>query len=105
MKAELLSAVVGDNCAEVVEHGSGGSRGVFLSGDRLAVWVERDSRRKILLDAILDKRRAELIRDALGRLNNNAPRFGQLFDVLTNAVRLHRRARSLLRRELRCPGP
>ena len=62
MKAEVLSAVVGDNYAEAAEHGSGGSRGVFLSGDRLVVWVERGGRRKILLDVLLDKHHTVALR-------------------------------------------
>jgi hypothetical protein len=84
MKAEVLSAVVGGNYAEVVEHGSGGSRGVSLSGDRLVVWVEGGGRREILLDVLLDKHNAEVIYDALKRVEDSA-QFGRLFDIITNA--------------------
>jgi hypothetical protein len=84
MKAEVLSTVVGGNCAEAVERGSGGSRGISLRGDQLTVWVERGGRREVLLDVLLDRYSAEQVYEALKRLEDGA-QFGILFDVLTNA--------------------
>jgi hypothetical protein len=84
VKAEVLSTVVGDGYAEVVERGSEGSRGISLYGDRLVVWTERGSGREALLDVLLDKYNAELVYEVLKRIKDGA-RFGLVFDVLTNA--------------------
>jgi hypothetical protein len=80
VKAEVLSTVIEGNCAEAVEHGSGGSRGISLRGDRLVVWVERGGRREVLLDVILDRGGAERLEKAL----IGTP-FDLLFNVVTNA--------------------
>jgi hypothetical protein len=84
MMAEVLVAVVGGACAEAVERGGGGSRGISLQGDRLVVWVESGGRREALLDVVLDRHSAEQVYEALKRLDGGA-QFGMLFDVLTNA--------------------
>ncbi|MFZ8840129.1 MAG: hypothetical protein ACO2PM_14710 [Pyrobaculum sp.] len=81
MKAE---AAVGGNCAEAVERISGGSRGISLRDNRLIVWMERGGRREAVLDVVLDKHNAELVYEALKRVEDSA-QFGRLFDVLTNA--------------------
>ncbi len=84
MKAEVLVVEIGDNYAEAVKRGGGGSRGISLRGDRLVVWTEEDGGREVLLDAVLDRYSAERVYEALKRLEDDA-QFDVLFDVLTNA--------------------
>jgi len=82
--AEVLSTVVGEGYAEAVEHGSGGSRGISLSGGRLVVWTEERGRREVLIDVLLGRHSAELVLEALKRLEDGV-QFDLLFNVLTNA--------------------
>ena len=82
MKAEVLSTVIEDNYVETVEHGSGGSRGISLHGDRLVVWVERGGRREVLLDVLMDRGDAGRLEKALVE---GGAQFDLLFNVLTNA--------------------
>jgi len=82
MKAEVLSTVIEGNYVEAVEHGSGGSRGISLQGDRLVVWVERGGRREVLLDVLLDRGDAGRLEKALVE---GGAQFDLLFNVLTNA--------------------
>ena len=86
MRAEVLTTAVGDAYAAAVEHGSEGgeTRGISIRGDRLTVWTERDGRREVLLDALLDEGDAGLLFEALKRIRDPA-QFDELFDVLTNA--------------------
>jgi hypothetical protein len=81
--AEVFSTVVGEGYAEAVEHGSGGSRGISLSGGRLVMWVEAHGRREVLLDVLLDRHSAELVLEALKRVDG--AQFDLLFKALTNA--------------------
>jgi hypothetical protein len=85
MRAEVLTTAVGDAYAAAVE-GSEGSetRGISIRGDRLTVWTERDGRREVLLDALLDEGDAGLLFEALKRIKDPA-RFDEIFDAITNA--------------------
>jgi hypothetical protein len=82
MKAEVFVTAFGDGYAEAVEHGSGGSRGISLHGDRLVVWVERGGRREVLLDVLLDRGDAGRLEKALVE---DGAQFDLLFNVITNA--------------------
>lgn len=95
VKAEVSSAVVGGGYAEVAGRGSGGSRSASLQGDRLAAWAEGGGRREALLDVLPDQRGAEPVYGTLKRLEGGA-RFGPLFGVLTNEVRIGSDGRVLL---------
>jgi hypothetical protein len=83
MRAEVLTTVVGDAYAAAVEHGSE-TRGISIRGDRLTAWIDRDGRRDVLLDALLDSGDAGLLFEALKRVKDPA-RFDELFDALTSA--------------------
>ena len=84
MKAEVLSTAIEGDYVEAVGRGGGGSRGISLRGDQLVAWVERGGRREVILDVLLDRHSAELVFEALKRLEDGA-QFDLLFNVLTNA--------------------
>ncbi len=83
MTAEVFSTVIGDAYAEAVEYRSGESRGIAIRGGRLVVWKKEGGRRKVLVDLLLDKHNAELVYEALKRIDGT--QFDTLFDVVTNA--------------------
>jgi hypothetical protein len=81
--AEAFFTVVGGAYAEAVEYRSGESRGIAIRGGRLVAWREGGGRREVLVNLLLDKHDAELVYEALKRIDG--AQFGMLFDVITNA--------------------